>query len=563
MFYLYYCKSNDTPKIPSIVSIKSKTSSISSYEFDQGCIFFDEKSFNNVEQNSDKLVLIDLFNAEYELDQASSFNNIDSLRETRILISNSRVKIKSDLFGSRPIYQYIDDQLIIFASSMDLIEASVDKKLTIDPVLTILECFSIKTSDKTSIKEIVRVPPSTEVTINGGKLEETDLFDLAFITPDKVMKAPYWESLAYDRLRNILYKSCENDKHHFVSLTAGYDSRLTFSLLPNKMGVSVKTWGDQTNADVIISQKLADIRALPFNNKNNSELMANLDENLINQLFKENLYSHNEIRHTFIMAALLKNWQSKTGNCLEFNSLGGELARSIYYGKCQTENDSDFYKQNNVYNLIDQLQSLKFFNKAFASKLKRRLSNNNVIPDTLTDPRVREDYFNLRFRFGRGWSVRYRSTQVCGSTLYPLMDPIFLYFCYKIPPELRQGSLLFKRMIYSADKSLLDVDFNPHKKIPLLSKIMKRLNLKNAPVNYTYEQTLSRTVEQNLDKITNNLSELYRTKESDVYFSHLFGSNIRDAISIQKLQNIVMPNPLFRINSTMQNLEKKFKDGII
>jgi hypothetical protein len=559
MFYLYYCKSIESSKIPSVDSIKRKIPDISSYKFDQGCLIFDEKCFHNVEKNSDGVALVNLFNAEYALDKVSSLSNIDLLRETRISVSNSGVKITSDLFGSRPIYQYIDEDLIIFSSSMELIEGSVDKKLTIDLLTSILECISIKVSDNTLFKEIVRVPPSTEVTISDAVLEEIDLFDEAFITPDIASNASCWESLARDRLKDVLAKSCNNEKHPFVSLTAGYDSRLTLSMLPSAVEVSAKTWGNKTDTDVLIAKKLAKIKKIAFANKSNFELVALLDDLLVSEVLTDNLYSHGDLRHHFIMAALLKVWHGNPEKSLELNSLGGEIVRSIYYEKCKTKDDNEFYKAENIYKIIDQLRSLGFFNEVFSSQLKEKVTNIKVLPGTLTDPRVREDYFNLRFRFGRAWSVRYNSTQRYGKTLYPLMDPLFLYYCYKIPSDLRQGSLLFERLISAEDKLLLGISFNPHKKITAVSKIKRRLKLEGGSLRLSKEQLLCRTMGQAIEKFKNRSTKTTLGSANSAYLESLFGANTLSALSTRQTQETLLPSILFRFSTLLFKLEKSLE----
>lgn len=141
--------------------------------------------------------------------------------------------IFNDQVSSKPIYYFLQDNILFWGSNFQEVAALVKKqKHTL--TLNTLSCYSILTygymiDDNTYFKEIVKMPPGSYIKITSHQIKVLRYCAFTNLTYNKMNKTEFIDLLESNFTKAIAQEfdfDVQNNKKHAVTLSGGLDSRL-------------------------------------------------------------------------------------------------------------------------------------------------------------------------------------------------------------------------------------------------------------------------------------------------------------------------------------------------
>lgn len=154
--------------------------------------------------------------------------------------ATNRLVLATDKLGIRPIYYWMDDDLIVFASALRILEECplVPKKMDLRAVTEIV-CLDTPLSNRTPYSGIFLLQPAEVVQVTREKILRSQYFRWDEI---EVSSEPEEARLAtvYKNFQNAITRRLQNDKTTTAYLSGGLDSRCLVAELW-KRGVQLQT----------------------------------------------------------------------------------------------------------------------------------------------------------------------------------------------------------------------------------------------------------------------------------------------------------------------------------
>jgi len=240
-----------------------------------------------------------------------------------------------------------------------------------------------------------------------------------------------------------------NSKLNFIlSLTGGYDSRVTFAATYSSVRKKLKTstFGLSSHKDVIVSRNISDRLKIPFIHIPNEEIESIIkDQDVISQIDRISLLTGGLTRHSYLFSYFYHRALEKYGFQGEINSHGGELVKGTYYRSLTyTKGVKRFYLRINK-RLLKRVSN-KFYGPARSAiiNLDKYIIEGSSPDNTGYSDYELVDWSNLYNRFSRTWGSRHYSQMSDFFTYFPYMDMHFLRIAMRLPYEVKKNSRFSK-----------------------------------------------------------------------------------------------------------------------
>ncbi|MBC7899302.1 MAG: hypothetical protein H7070_04550 [Saprospiraceae bacterium] len=145
--------------------------------------------------------------------------------------STGTLYLVADKLGLRPIYYWVDDEYVVFASALRILEefAEIPKKMDLRAVTEIVG-LSYPLSDRTPYANIFRIKAAEIVEISGSAISRNKYWSWDDIKPSTESEEDLLKEL-YDRFDNAVSVRNGSDTATVVYLSGGLDSRCVAAAL--------------------------------------------------------------------------------------------------------------------------------------------------------------------------------------------------------------------------------------------------------------------------------------------------------------------------------------------
>ncbi|MDR2824141.1 MAG: hypothetical protein LBB41_02955 [Prevotellaceae bacterium] len=178
----------------------------------------------------------------------------------------NRWTIFADAVGSKRIFFYENDDLLIFASELKeisfiLSKLNINKNLNVNAAYFLLTC-GFMLDDYTLLENVKRLSVGNLLVFNNNQLEIKEFFNLKNIPHTSLGKTEIIETidtLFADAVRLQFEKDKEYDYQHIATLSGGLDSRMTV-LMAHKLGYTEQlnfTFSQSDYLDEKIAKRIA------------------------------------------------------------------------------------------------------------------------------------------------------------------------------------------------------------------------------------------------------------------------------------------------------------------
>jgi hypothetical protein len=159
---------------------------------------------------------------------------------------SGKIDIVNDRFSSRPFYVFKGIDRIYFSSNLAFLLHFANQKQEID----IVGWFQVFTfghtlESRTTFRDILRVKPSSHVTISTEGITERQYWRLEF-KPDRNLDPISHSEDVFEAFKSAVEIRAKMGGEGIVALSGGIDSRLVAACLPEKAGFSAFTFVDST-----------------------------------------------------------------------------------------------------------------------------------------------------------------------------------------------------------------------------------------------------------------------------------------------------------------------------
>ena len=148
--------------------------------------------------------------------------------------------LATDRFRMHPLFYYVDDEKLLFASRIRSITAAplaVRTSLAPEAVVQVVASSFISTPD-TIFREVRKLPPAHILTYRGGRVNVSPYWDVNFLRPDSAPASDLTERLTRSLSDAIQVRLTEDRKHSTVGtfLSGGIDSSTVTGLVTRLTG---------------------------------------------------------------------------------------------------------------------------------------------------------------------------------------------------------------------------------------------------------------------------------------------------------------------------------------
>lgn len=185
----------------------------------------------NFTTSSDTEVILKLYEREGE-------NFLEKLRGMfSICIYDSlknKIIITRDRFGIKPLYYFINDKKIIFASDLNVFKACQISLNLSDDNFALFSLFSFFPSDKTVYKNIFKLLPGYKIIIENNKVKKQKYW-VQNISQKKILSYDQLINLTEKNLKESTYINLRSDVKLGLLLSSGIDSSILGYLISKKI----------------------------------------------------------------------------------------------------------------------------------------------------------------------------------------------------------------------------------------------------------------------------------------------------------------------------------------
>ena len=246
---------------------------------------------NNIKflSNSDTEVVLKSF-IYYGVEVFKKFNGMFALAIYNH--SKNELIIARDQFGIKPLYYFLNDNVLVFASEMKAILAFPNLEFTLNKQ-ALVEYFWFENAlgENTFYNEIKEVRPGTFIKVSNNVLEVTEYFNI-----NQIVEIDISENEAIIKIQNLFEESI---KRHLISdvpvgvfLSGGIDSSAITAIASNHYNGKLKTYSvsfdfDKSRNELNLAKEVATI----YNTEHHEIIISGSD---IVEVLEQLVNSHDE-----------------------------------------------------------------------------------------------------------------------------------------------------------------------------------------------------------------------------------------------------------------------------
>lgn len=171
--------------------------------------------------------------------------------------------VATDHFGSRPLYLYRQDGIIIFSTQVKAILAALDKDWQLDPLsVSTMLSFGEMVGNRTMISGITTLPAATVLTMGRGGAVTSTYWQFQY-RPDHSLNWGEAVEAIGQALNQAVGRGMVHKKSPAVPLSGGLDSRFMLEIAQKSTHPSTYTWGLPGCRDVEFAKATAKRLGVP------------------------------------------------------------------------------------------------------------------------------------------------------------------------------------------------------------------------------------------------------------------------------------------------------------